>query len=85
MTEKIKDRAFGWVIAFLFILLGWIAAGVGWLVVDRKYKDDYQDKQITKIENHQAKIARILYKDEDTCPDDKDELRPIYFNTRSGQ
>ena len=84
MTEKIKDRTFGWLVALLFVLLGWIAGGVGWLVAQNVYKDQEQDACIIHTENNTAKMARIQYNDPDTDPEEKQELRPIFLQTRSG-
>ena len=83
MTEKIKDRITGWLVGLLFVLLGWIAGGVGWLVAQNVYKDAEQDKYILKNEDSVRKIARVVAHDEDTDAEDREELRPIYFNTRS--
>ena len=84
MTEKIKDRMFGWLVGLLFVLLGWIAGGVGWLVAQSVYKDAEQDRSIIHNENNISKIARLQANDPDTDDDEKQELRPIYIQTRSG-
>lgn len=84
MTEKIKDRMFGWLVGLLFVLLGWIAGGVGWLVAQGVYKDAEQDRAIIHNENNISKIARVQANDPDTDDDEKQELRPIYIQTRGG-
>lgn len=84
MTERIKDRLTGWLVTLLFVLLGWIAGGVAWLVTQNVYKDQEQDKYILQNESNTAKVARTVSRDPDTRLEDKDELRPIYFNARSG-
>lgn len=85
MTDKIKDRMLSWMVGLLFLLLGWIAGGVGWLVAQGVYKDAEQDKQILHNENNTAKLARIQCDDPDTDKEERDEIRPIYFNTGSGK
>lgn len=85
MTEKIKDRMFSWMMGLLFVLLGWIAGGVGWLVVRGADKDVEQDGRITENTNGVGKVARVQCNDPDTDAEEKEELRPLYFNTRSGE
>ena len=72
-------------------MLTLIAGGVGYLIVKGEQKDaeqDYrmteQDTRISSNETSIGKTARILYKSPGLCPDDKDELRPLFLNTRSG-
>ena len=58
---------------------------MGWLVAQGVYKDAEQDRQILHNENNISKVARVQCNDADTDSDERDELRPIYFNTRSGE
>lgn len=83
MTEKIKDRLTSFLVGLLFTLLTLIACGVGWLIAQNVYKDAEQDSRILTTENNVAKTARVINKDPDTQKEDRDELKPIYFNTRS--
>lgn len=85
MTEKIKDRLTTFLVGLLFTLLTLIAGGVGWLIQQNIYKDSEQDGRILTTENNMAKAARIINKDPDTQKEDRDELRLIYFYTRSGE
>lgn len=65
-------------------MLTLIAGGVGYLIVKGEQKDAEQDIQIEQNTTNIGKATRIVYQDPDTDQDSRDELRPIFFNTRSG-
>ena len=82
MTEKIRDRLNSWLVGFVFVLLGWIAGGVGYLIVHTNDKLDYYEKQQDANVNDIKNIANILEQDPDTQEKYQKELRKIYFNSR---
>lgn len=65
-------------------MLTLIAGGVGYLIVKGEVKDAEQDTKIEQNTTHISKTTRVVYQDPDTDQDSRDELRPIFFNTRSG-
>ena len=56
MTDKIKDRITGWIVTLLFSLLGFIAAGVGWLIVENTNRIERIEMNVSR---HDASIIDL--------------------------
>ena len=92
MTETIKQKLNNGLLTLIFVLLTWIAGGVGWLIKqgnDRMNKLDIVDKEMQKqCQKHDSEIkflAGVQWSDPDTKDWDKQVLREISkIDTRSG-
>ena len=96
MTEKINGNSPRWFwplyLAMLPILMVLIITMIGYYISDLKEEIEKQGKglenlcdDVDELKANQRNISRILYFDPDTSPDNKDELRPIFHNTREGK
>lgn len=59
MTEKIKDKMTGWLVGFIVILLGWIAGGVGYLIVQNDSRIETNHQKIEVIEGQIQDLYNI--------------------------
>lgn len=89
MTEKINNGngstpKWFWplYLASLPILMTLVIMMVGYYLNRLTDEVDENKKEIRVIKNHVRDMSRIQYNDADTSPDERDELRPIFHETR---
>lgn len=91
MTEKIKDRLTSFLVGTVLVLLGFIASGIGYIIVSG---DERMDKIETILEMQDARDDRqeeqinqltiTQMKDPDTDANTKDLYRNRYLNVIRG-
>lgn len=84
MTESLKQKLNNGLLTVIFVLLAWIAAGVGWLIKVGNERidllntvDQETQKQFNKHDNEIKFIARVQWLDPDTRLDDKYMLQEM--------
>jgi hypothetical protein len=89
MTEKINGNAPKWFwgiyLAALPVMMGLVIAMLAFYLNQLTVVVDGCSNEIITIKTNQRNISRILYLNPETSPDNKDELRLIFHNTRTMQ
>jgi hypothetical protein len=84
MTESAKQKISNGLVTIIFVLLTWIAGGVGWLIKQGNDRinaldqvDQDMQKECAKYDNEIKFMAGVMWSDPDVSAYNKDILREI--------